>query len=479
MINLIVFALLLFAALPCLVDWRKGMFICVMVGFLQDPFRKLIEGEPVIFTVMVVFFAAFTFVSGKLQGRRFSIRQIQAWDSPMRKPLQMFAVLVVLQSFAAFVTTGSIRIAGIGLLAYLSPLPALLLAYYFAKDEKDIFKFMKFYLAVAVVIMSGIYLSYFGYDWDVLRQVGSGLIAYAPTGEQLKLYPGFLRTPETAAWHAGTAVCFMVFLFVSQRRTAALSWFSGFIILILMGAIILTGRRKILVEIVLFMTIFGFFLVYFRRGAVKLSLLLLVIGASFAFAGNKYLFSDEATTNIGFNPYYMRGVSVRQDAPERLYNMTIGSFRWVIASNGFFGSGAGVGSQGSQHFGSGSGTGGAAEGGLGKILAELGVPGMALFLWILIELLRYLWNVMKSMKDSSQIHARLLYGMVSFMIANVIVFATAHQVFGDPFVLLILGWILGFTLAIAALGEQKKNSLKQDTLIKKKYAGLLARRGIE
>lgn len=458
MVGLFAFAGCSIAALACLMDWRKGIFFCVLVGFFQDPFRKLIEGEPVWLSAVVALFFAFIFICAKMQGERFSLKNISAWNSPLRIPVRFFILWVVLQSFAAFLATHSIRVAGIGLLAYLSPAPALLLAYYFGKDERDVLNFVKFYLVIAVVMLSGIYLSYLGYDWEVLRQIGYGVTAYAPTGEQLKLFPGFLRTPETAAWHAGTAVCFTVFLFVSRRRTAAFNWLSGFLILFLMSAIILTGRRKMLVEIVLFITIFGFFLAYFKRGAVKLSIFLLILGASIAFAGNKYLVSDEGTTMTRFSPYYMRGVSVRQDAPERFYNMTIGSFRSVIADNGYFGSGAGTGSQGVQHFVGNAITGGAAEGGLGKILAELGLPGIALFLWIMVALVRYLWNAMKKMKDADPTCSQLVYAMTSFLIANAIVFAAAHQVFGDPFILLILGWILGFTLAVSAFNANRSQS---------------------
>ena len=40
------------------------------------------------------------------------------------------------------------------------------------------------------------------------------------------------------------------------------------------------------------------------------------------------------------------------------------------------------------------------------------------------------------------------YGLVAFMAANIPLFVVATQVFGDLFVLLILGWIFGFTVAI-------------------------------
>jgi hypothetical protein len=438
----------LIAALVCLMDWRKGIFICILAGFLQDPLRKLTEGEPVYLSALVVVFAALTFLSEKIRRRRLSLRDINLWNSGVRRPLQLFMALVVIQSIMALFLTRSIVIAGIGLLAYLSPIPALLISYYYGRREGDIVKFMRFYLIISVVLIAGVYFSYLEYDWKILRSVGSGLIAYAPMGGQLKLHAGFLRAPETAAWHAGTATCFMVLLFVTSRRKMAAGWISGLVILLSVGAIILTGRRKALVEIVLFLTSYGFFLVYFKRGAVKLSILFVLVGVLFTAFGNSYFFPDTVAT--GLQPYYQRSMSVREEATDRLYNMTIGSFRWVVAQNGILGSGAGMGSQGSQHFGLAGEdrVGGAAEGGLGKILAELGIPGLVVFVWLTVGLARYLWNAMIQIKNHDPVKVRLMYGLISFLIANGVVYVTAHQVFGDPFVLLIIGWVLGFVLAI-------------------------------
>jgi hypothetical protein len=454
MTEILVITIGLLAALVCLMDWRKGIFVCILVGFFQDPLRKLTEGEPVYLSALVVVFAALTFLGAKKRGRRLSLRDIQLWNSGVKRPLQWFMAVVVIQSIVAFLSTRSIVIAGIGLLAYLSPIPALLISYYYGRREGDIVKFMRFYLVMSVVFVAGIYLSYFGYDWEILRSVGTDLIAYSPTGVQLKLHSGFLRVPETAAWHGGTAVCFMVLLFITSRRRMMAGWISGMVILLSVGAIILTGRRKALVEIFIFMCSYGFFLSYFKRGAVKLSILLLLVGALYTAVGNSYLFPDTVTT--GFQPYYQRSRSTSEDAPDRLYNMTIGSFRWVIEENGILGSGAGMGSQGSQHFGNAKEdrVGEAAEGGLGKILAELGLPGLAIFVWLMIGLARYLWNAMVQMKDRDPVRVRLMYGLISFLIANGAVYVTAHQVFGDPFVLLIIGWTLGFVLAMPGFKDQ-------------------------
>ena len=43
--------------------------------------------------------------------------------------------------------------------------------------------------------------------------------------------------------------------------------------------------------------------------------------------------------------------------------------------------------------------------------------------------------------------AVLIYGLVSFIPSHAVVFVTAHQVYGDPFVLLVLGAFIGFAMS--------------------------------
>ena len=65
------------------------------------------------------------------------------------------------------------------------------------------------------------------------------------------------------------------------------------------------------------------------------------------------------------------------DAPERFVEIGIAPIMWAYDRFGLFGAGLGVGTQGTQYFGGDAEIGaGAAEGGLGKITLELGIPGL-------------------------------------------------------------------------------------------------------
>ena len=175
----------------------------------------------------------------------------------------------------------------------------------------------------------------------------------------------------------------------------------------------------------------------------------MLLTAGLGVASVAFMFTVADNVADEMTPYYERGISVRNDITDRVSGMTVGSFELVIAENGILGAGAGTGSQGVQHFGNQT-TGVNAEGGLAKVLAELGIPGLLLLLWLAIGFARYLWSIARYVTSASEVDpalTRLVFGLVALLISNVFLYVVAHQVFGDPFVLIILGFFLGFVMA--------------------------------
>src|SRR5262249_43012381 len=126
---------------------------------------------------------------------------------------------------------------------------------------------------------------------------------------------------------------------------------------------------------------------------------------------------------------------------------------WAYDNFGLFGAGLGVGTQGTHYFGGGGQA--AAEGGLGKITLELGVPGLFVIGWFSISLFRHLWSIMRLASRHSPRIARLSFGLFSFLVANLAAFSVATQQYGDLFILLILAWTLGCLLAVPVLVERE------------------------
>ena len=70
-----------------------------------------------------------------------------------------------------------------------------------------------------------------------------------------------------------------------------------------------------------------------------------------------------------------RGKTVFEEAPDRLVSMSIGQAGWATRVTGLLGAGVGVATTGARHVGTiGEQFGGIGEGGVGKIVGELGIP---------------------------------------------------------------------------------------------------------
>src|SRR5215469_5823935 len=136
---------------------------------------------------------------------------------------------------------------------------------------------------------------------------------------------------------------------------------------------------------------------------------------------------------------------------------------WAYDSFGLLGAGLGAGTQGTQYFGGGGAIAGAAEGGLGKVTLELGVPGLLVMGWLAISIFRRLWQTMRVASRYSRRIARLAMGFFSLLVANVAGFSVATQAYGDLFILLILSWTLAFLFAIPVLVEREVRARQQAT----------------
>src|SRR5262249_26609095 len=122
--------------------------------------------------------------------------------------------------------------------------------------------------------------------------------------------------------------------------------------------------------------------------------------------------------NVGadelYEAYVLRTRSVVEDVGDRVVGFGIRPVAWAYEQWGFFGAGLGAGTQGAQHFGADSlvekGR-GAAEGGLGKIMLELGAPGLVLIVWLIVAMVRYVSRTLDSLVALSSYHARLGFGL--------------------------------------------------------------------
>jgi len=425
---------------------KRSLALILLIGFLQDPFRKLIPGEPVVFVVMVGVMFVFTWASLVMRvGTKNCLEPFLKWSNVLSKPLFLLLILLVLQFFHSYFRYGSLVVSSIGLVSYITPLLAIMVGYFLIDSIQDIRRFMKLYAVVGIVLAVTVLLSFMGYDWSIFKEVGVGLKIY-DQGTVLKSYSGFMRTGEIAAWHLATSACFLVVLFATSQKTNKLFWVAV-ILLVLLMSIMITGRRKMVMLFSMFglLYLIGYF--YYRK-SIKVKYLVPAVLSTFAiWLGIEMVFPGGY--NDTFNNYFARGASVYGDASERFLTLGINPVQWAINRVGLLGGGLGIASQGSHLFNN-LNMGGAGEGGLGKIMIELGAPGLLITLWFCITLAFYIHRGLHLTANVS-IHREILplmLGITMILIANAMTFSIATQVYGDIFILLLLGLFAGFVLAL-------------------------------
>jgi hypothetical protein len=459
----ITIALLIVTGVLAMVDWRQGLAMSAIIGIAQDPLRKLAPGQPIYYVILVGVVFGVAWLRAYLLRVKLTPAALDGWRQHLKVPFTVFIYLVLAQALHSFLLYRSLLMSGIGLLVWLGPIPAVLLAYQFAlrRGLTGIRRWMILYSAIATLSLSGVYLEYAGYQWPVLGAVGTGLIIY-DVGVALKAFSGFFRSSEIAAWHGASIACFIFILSVGKRPTFVRVGTGLLLIALLISLGVLTGRRKMLVEVATFMSMYMFLVALLQRGTVRTAVIILTMGvlAYFAIIGmmpadaterpaSEMLTKEEALSVRG---YAARSQTAFADIPDRVSELGIQPILWSIDRYGWLGAGLGTGTQGAQQVVEENNIyRGAAEGGLGKVTMELGVPGLLIAVWLFAALGRYIRGQLVITTSLSKQHARVSYGLVAFIAANAATFSVATQAYSDLFVLLILGWSVGFLLAMPAL----------------------------
>jgi len=405
-----------------LLRWRFTLTAVLIIGFTQDIFRKLIIGEPRIFVVMVgvVFACGLLSLLGR-KGMRVFSDPFFKWSSDLRTPLTIFFLILIAQFLHSFIRYGSPIVSFIGLLSYGAPFLAVALGYFWASNLQQVRLFFRNYVGIGLKI----------YD------MGTILFSHA----------GILRTGEIAAWHIATAACLALVLFFTSEEDKSKTLMAIFLIA-LMIAIFLTGRRKMFMLFSLFVTFYIFGIAYFRRGVAGSYLITGAVIVFLAWLIIEVIFPGGYGESI--NNYIARGTNVYGDATDRFVELGINPIYWAYNRVGLLGGGLGIASQGASYYGASSIAGGSGEGGLGKIMVELGLPGLLAILWLGISGLVYVFKILKltAMHSSEPRWLLFVIGLVTFLFVNVLTFSVATQLYGDMFILIMIGTLAGFLLAV-------------------------------
>jgi len=452
--SVIIVLISLFVFTAIINNWRTGAPIALYVGFSQESIRKIIPDQPVYLNLLIVVVIVFTAFSAINQLNRFSLSDTFQKNKNLINLFQIFIVFIFIQATNAFLRTNSLVVSLLGLFVYLLPILVIVLTYYYFRHPQNFEKLALTYILINIVVACSVYLEWSNIvDWQILKPVGEALriTDSRVSGGFLISHAGLMRTSEVAAWHMGSSICatFLLFLVGSYKK---ISFMALPVIMLLFSAGLLTGRRKFIVTVVTFLISYAIlYLLSSISVSKKMSIQPLIVLMIVLLIGSISL-NSILDTDI-FDAYTTRGTVSVSDVQDRFSQLGLGSLQWALDRGNWLGFGAGVVSQGSQYI-SGEISGedysmlaGASEGGLGKIIIELGIPGLILCAVIVYMLILYLWKTLISMHQVDTRIGTLVTGILAFQIANFAVFTSAVQIYGDPFVLSIQGFCMGFVFA--------------------------------
>jgi hypothetical protein len=452
-------------------NWRYGLISIIAIGVLQDVLRKLTPEVPSYYLVWsVVMFAMVAMVA--LSRRALEGREtLWMGDERLKGAFYLYFMLVAAHSLHALLRWNTPVVPIFGLLFYFGPIIALVLVLAFARNPIWMKRFVSAYLLIMVPVCLTVYLSpQFKDSIPILREVGSfvgrELIIY-DGGTILYSYSGLLRVGEIAAFHAAISAGLLSIVLYQKDSSTFKRAMALLLIILLLGAIFLTGRRKMLMALsiywVLQFTLLNILRTGFSRGIVVFGVLGLAVTLGVG------LVSGEGESSL----YLTRGASVFGSVSARV-ETSVDLFQSALNRSSWLGLGAGVASQGMRYTGVDMFryVGGSSESGIGLIAVELGLPGILVLAWLALNVARVLWTGLQMI---AQVDDTLLIQSVSYLallLANVATFATATQLYGDYFVLITLGVLAGGLYACVYRASRRQLLIQylRSTLSRQEYA---------
>lgn len=442
MILMLFGAVLLISMAVAFTNWRHGWLAAVVCGILQDPVRKLTPGTPAALSMSIVL------VYGVILFAALASLQRNRFDFAKRFPnlystIVLFVVMLVFAALNGLATFGleAWQVPALSLLIYMLPIPAVLLGYAWLQREDQLIRFFVFFAAITSIAMIGTVLEYFRFDSAALGVVAmpGGYIRHLP-GIQIRVLSGFYRAPDIMGWHAATLTAIGILLAVRARVfTRAWPW----VLVAAWGFLncLISGRRKAIYMVAVFGL--AFVVRYIRRMNTTQIALVLTVGMALLLVVNQIRSNEESEV------YALGARTTVDEVAQRLEGGVLGTFQQV----GFLGAGLGSATQGIRHVSGRQSDFGWQEGGLGKLAAELGLPGLlaaALVAWAMLRMLLRI-TAPKDLPGTSQV---VRVGLFALVIANIGNFLASAQAYSDPVLTLMTAFFLGCLFATAALDER-------------------------
>lgn len=438
-------------------DWRLGLLLTVVIGFAQDPIRKLTPGQPGLYVglALVAFTASAAVLLQRRRGR-FELPLMFPSTPALRQWLPVFVLLIALQAAHSLFRWGIPARTLIGMGFYLSPLIGVWVGFQVGRFQPFLRRLLQIYLFGTAIFGFTALLDYLGTEIPLFDAVGGGQLIHFRYGFYTTGAIGLWRSTDIAAMHLTIGSCLALVFAVSGsssfQRNAWL-WLSGILALISL----LTGRRKAIVQVVVFVGLFFWLLARYGPTRSRQQLFGVVISA-IGITSMVFLLDPSEFLGDDFGEYVGRAATAPGDIWERFNVLGFNAFaRGLEISNGI---GLGVGTLAQTGDAgvaavSGAGFSFVSESGLGKVTAELGLPGILLLLLLGLGLFAAVHHALRLMRYLPPSISVFEIGLLAFALSNLPFFSAAAGVYGDPFVLILCGICFGSVFAIPTLFTQR------------------------
>lgn len=422
-----------FSAALALVDWRKGVLLCLVIDAVRDPLRKLVPGQPVLMTLVVgvVWLAVF---AGAYTRERDRMLSLTSAYPQMRTALVLLIVALVPAGILVMVSfAGGWMPAVIGAASYLFPVAGILIGYTYARTEHDVVRFLRWYCLLAAILLMGALFEFAGLDVPAL---GGLRIEWFRAG-WIELISGFYRSPDGLGLHAAMLMMFAAILVLRKRSKGKWFW------LLLMAyaglCLLLSGRRKMIGMPLMFVAVL--MVALYARGSttLKWSLVMTIIIT----CGGIYFLLGQADVPEGYTQY---AATMLEASHSRVQKNILGGMRTSARQAGFLGYGLGTATQGKKYLVY-QGPRTWQEDGASRLVVELGISGALCMLLAGIAVVRSAHQTLKVVHPQHRTYM-IVAGLAAIACANAASFVVSHQAYsGDPSSTLIASMCLGMLLA--------------------------------
>jgi hypothetical protein len=440
---------LFFIAVSCFVavnNYRRGFYLLIVVGALQDPVRKMIPGVPsyLVLATAPVLIAMALKVFHEIPSAWSTFSSIY--------PRLAFGIKVFMLSLlpgaviSATYGRGTWMVTLIGLFSYFCVVLGMLVGYRYIRDFAEFHKIISVYCIVTAIMLIGGPLQYLDLFPKILV-IGTDIMNYRwirYTGNwYITMIAGFYRSPDVMGWHASLVA--MLSIMMALMRGIAKRYF--WVAMAIWGAVnlFICGRRKMVYMLPIFIAVLGWVLLKRWKGG-RLSTVLtvvLVLGLggfmAYQFMGRSPLFEG----------YYL---NQNADMQDRVSASGYGALVATYEEHGFFGAGLGFAYTGVHNldvpkpriW---------QEGGLDRMLVELGIPGLVCFLFASVLLMKTMFTLTLKQMDPKSPEFIAAAGLMAIFFANGCSFILSHQIYGDPFVLSMLSILVGVLFSFGRIQQ--------------------------